>query len=438
MKVNDNYDADILIAGMGVAGSILAYNLKKAGFRILGIEKGAGEDVRTVWTNEVPADVLDSLLLKDIDIKEEFTPEITAVVDQEGKTAFYVDTNRFIKSLDMRHFVISFRMAAEKSGAEIMYNSHISGVKTGNDYVLSEIKKGKNKVIIKSNYLIDCTGIESPVRKNYFKDEIADSDFIYALRYRFRADRKKINEFWDRHKLAYNSAMLRLSENGGFNTTAVYPDINSEKVEILAGGSDRKIKRRIAEIIKREFGISFNPVNGGGGIIPVRRPFLRLYKNRVFSIGDSGSMIYPMCASGVSTIIKASEILLDAFKTDDPFLFQRRFNSLIASEYALMAFFRKIIEEADKEDAKVLFDLVMNPVSIKYVFENRSVVNPENIILSLKRGTRLFARPNLLKKAGIYLLAGSLDSILYSALSSERRADLISLLESRIIKLFTR
>ncbi len=438
MKAISGADYDVVIAGAGVSGALLAYNLSKSGFSVFCLEKGNQNYIRTIWTNDIPIWSLQSGLLNNIDVPENFTPEITAVLDQSGNTAFYFDTQKIVRSVDMKKLVKNLRDAAIGSGAEIWFNSELREVLPEAGGVSVQIKTPRGKMSLRSRYVIDCTGAGSPVRKNFFRDEMSDADYIYAYRLKFDVKGSAISGFYDRHRLASDSAVLRLSENGGFNTTAIFPDIRNETVEILCGGNDRDIPKRISEIVKKEFGTSVKPVAGGGGIIPVRRPFLRLFKDGVFSIGDSASMIYPMCASGISTIITASEMLIESLKTDSPYSFQGRFNNVISQRYALMTFFRRIIEEADRYDTGILFDLVINPVSIRYVFDNKPIINPENVVLTLRRGLKLIKRPSIIKKAGIYLLAGSLDSVLYSLKPAFWRSDYLNLLESRLVRLFTR
>ncbi len=431
-------DYDILICGSGISGALLARSLSDAGYSVLCVEKGKKGYVRTCWTNDVPLDALQSSLLKGIDIPYEYMPEIMAVCNQEGETAFYFDPHKYVRSLNMEQFVIRLRDKALESGADIWYDSELVSIKREDDGVVSEIKNLKSKRRIITRYVIDCSGFNSLIRREYFGDEILDADFIYAFRFKYKVGAYKIDKFWARHRLASESALLKMSENGGFNTTAIYPNKEDEVVEILCGGNDRFLKKRMEEILKREFNVKARIISGGGGKIPIRRPFLSLYKDRVFSLGDSSSMIYPMCASGVATIIMASEILLDAIKRDNPFFYQRKVHSIISSKYAIMTFFRKIIEKADKEVARDLFDLVINPVSMGYVFSNKSIINIENIYYTLRKFTKVLGRPTLLGQSGIYLLAGIIDSVLYSFASSKRDTNLLNLLESRMIKLFTR
>ncbi|MCX7945166.1 MAG: NAD(P)/FAD-dependent oxidoreductase [Deltaproteobacteria bacterium] len=432
-------DFDVVIIGLGVAGSLLAYNLARSGFKVAGLEKGEKGYVRTVWTNEIPIDTLKSSLLSDSELIYEVMPETMAVLKQSGETAFYIDVRRFVKAIDMEAFVKNYRNAASKLGAKLMYNSEFTGLRANPDNVVCVFKEGKKEFSIESRFVVDCSGVGSIIRRDIFKDQFSEADFIFAYRYKYNVHPKKIKRFWCNRRLADGSAVLSLSEQGGFNTIAIYPNVDEGLVDILCGGSDRNIQKRIAEIVRREFNILKKPLMGGGGIIPIRRPFLRIYENRVFSIGDSASMVYPFCASGVSTIINASEILIDALKRDDPYSYQRNFNLLISRKYAFMAFLRRIIEESDKDEARLLFELFINQVTIKHVFGNKDVLTPENVLLSLFKIPLLFKRPSLLKKFAIYLLAGGLSSVLYY-FGHEKDVKPIDLafIESRLPKLFER
>lgn len=438
MITSQGTDFDILIAGMGVAGSILAYNLAKNGYKVLGIEKGNERFIRTVWTNEVPIFALKNHLLNSVEIPTSFTPEITAIKGRDNETAFYIDSRQFVESVNTEQFVINLRNASTSLGATILYQTKISNIRLFKDYLSLELISGTKKREVKTSYLIDCTGVDSELRSNFFKNEINDSDFILAYRYTYKVDAKNIKRFWNKHKIATGSALLRLSENGGFNTVGIYPNLNKESVDILIGGSDVNIRDRLKEIREIEFGGKSRPISGGGGKIPIRRPFMILFRDRVFRIGDSASMTYPMCASGVATIISASEMLIEAIKCDKPNLFQERFNMLISSKYSMMTFLRKVIEESDRNDIDLLFDIFINPISLRYVFSNQSVINLENLILSIRNGIKLFKRPRIIKKALIYLLAGGLDSVLYSLKPVFTDTEYLSFIESRLVKAILR
>lgn len=438
MKASFENDFDILIVGMGVSGSLLAYNLIRSGFKVACIERGGEKDIRTIWTNEIPVEVFNSPLLNNINIPEVFTPEISAVKGQDENIAFYIDTRKYVKSIDMKRFVQNLRDEVASAGASLFYNTEVDSINNDGNGIIARLKSKDSLFDLRTSYVIDCSGIGSFLRENYFKNEIFEADYILAYRYSYKVKAEKVERFWENHKLAYGSSLLKLSENGGFNTIAFYPDIKNESVEILIGGSDKELKSRIKEVLKKEFGVSDKSVYGGGGIIPIRRPFINLYKNRVFRIGDAASMTYPMCASGVATIIWAAEYLIEALKSDNPSLYQKKFNLFIAGKYTMMTFFRRIIEEADREEAKLLFDMVINPLSMKYTLGNRSVLRPELILKTMRHSFKLFKDVSLIRKTGIYLLAGGIDFVLYSLSAVYGDVEQLPIIESRMVKLFTR
>ena len=136
-----------------------------------------------------------------------------------------------------------------------------------------------------------------------------------ASQFMFRvAEVDGARRFLDRRGVRAGDGVTWVGLDGGFSALAVTVQPDLERVSVLTGtiasgswGSGRTILDRA----RAENPWIGDPIYGGDGLIPLRRPFARLGAGGVALVGDAACQVFPAHGSGIGTGLMAGAVLAE-------------------------------------------------------------------------------------------------------------------------------
>lgn len=140
------------------------------------------------------------------------------------------------------------------------------------------------------------------------------AQFTYAIR-----DRDGAAAFLDRHGAEPGDTVDWLGFAGGFSALVISVDESLDEVGILTGtlasdewGSGDSI---LDTALARHPWIG-EPLFGGSGLIPLRRPYARFTAPGLALVGDAASQVFPAHGSGIGIGLIAGRMLAEAVERD--------------------------------------------------------------------------------------------------------------------------
>lgn len=154
---------------------------------------------------------------------------------------------------------------------------------------------------------------------------------------------------------------------GGFSTAMVHVHGDLRHTALLVGvsgdGRNGPAKDLIARL-KADHPFVGRGVRGGGGMIPVRRPFDRLAAPGVVLVGDAACQVFPGHASGVGMGLLAARMVAEAVAgradpgaPDATWAYAARFLRTHGPILAAFDVFRRTVWDMDDADVQALTDL---------------------------------------------------------------------------------
>ncbi|MEB2793692.1 MAG: geranylgeranyl reductase family protein [Caldisphaeraceae archaeon] len=406
------YNFDVVIVGLGPAGSTLAYFLRKSGLNVAGIDmvgveglwgKPCGDAIGKHHFDETGLPYPEGKELNQkVDGIYLISPkrDITLKVEGEG---FMINRNEYGKKMVKE---------AERSGVSIFLNTRVSSVKmeggklTG---VVSVLPNGE-KALFKGKIIVDATGNSALIRRQLPNDwppnetlDPLDSNIAYRevrdLAYNIEEPnyiRIYIDQeiapggYWWFFPEGKNRANIGLGVQDGKG----YPSPKSIFKERLEG----------FDIVRNHEGIA----SASGSRVPTRRPANTLVWDNFIGIGDNGFTVNPVHGGGMGyaflSSYHASKVILKAFEAGD---FSARslwelniaYNNSVGRRQAALDIFRIFLQRLSNDEIE--YGLKHGVMKAKDAYET-SVKGELNVNMgALQKATlalKMLAKPSLLSK----------------------------------------
>ncbi len=294
--MNENYD--VIIAGAGPAGGILAFELASKGINVLVLEKDVFPRYKCCAGGVTfrAAEFLDGTM-------EEVTKNTITNVTVRYKNDNYsgYSENDLIYTIMREEFDCALVGMAEKKGATVLQGQKVTGVTHNDGLVEVNTSQGRYR----ARYLAGADGAYSLVARssgvNVIRDHITavNADVIvsdYEL------------EQW-RSRIHIDVGCIA----GGYGW--VFP-----KKEVLSIGIGCISSR--AKTIKSEFDIfiatlglkEYTISRFNGGLIPVCKKNAVVYKNNVVLLGDAAGFVDPLTGEGIFYAMKSAKLAAPAIE----------------------------------------------------------------------------------------------------------------------------
>jgi flavin-dependent dehydrogenase len=141
-----------------------------------------------------------------------------------------------------------------------------------------------------------------------------------ASQFTFRvADRDAATRFLDAHGARPGEAVDMLGFAGGFSVLVITVDESLDEVGVLTGtlASDEwGSGRSILDNARAQHSWIGEPLFGGAGLIPLRRPYHRFTAPGLALVGDAASQVFPAHGSGIGIGLIAGTMLAEAVARD--------------------------------------------------------------------------------------------------------------------------
>ncbi|MGC9072511.1 MAG: digeranylgeranylglycerophospholipid reductase [Acidilobus sp.] len=406
---------DVVIVGLGPAGSSLAYLLRRSGVRIAGIDM-VGPD--KVWGKPC-GDAIGKHHFEFTGLPLPTGPSLKQAIDGIDIISPYEGVKLRVKGegfiIDRNKYGLSLIEEAQRSGVDIYLRTRVTSLVFGNGKLLGvrAINEKGDHIIFRGKVIVDATGNSGVLRKQLPKEwpvneplNPKDSNIAYREIRELSYDIDEptylkiyVNQeispggYWWYFPEGKASANIGLGVQDGMG----YPPPNlifRDRLERL-------------DMVHR-----YNRViNASGSRVPTRRPANTLVWDNFIGIGDNGYTVNPVHGGGMGYAMVAayfaSKVIVDAYTKGDfsaKALWQLNIDYInaIGRRQASLDIFRIFLQKLSNDDIE--YGLKHGIMDADQVYET-SVTGELKANLSLldkvSLALRLLGRPSLLPKLAL-------------------------------------
>jgi len=204
---------------------------------------------------------------------------------------------------------------AQKCKAEIRLNTKVVDIKKQDG--LWEIKTEKGE-IFKSEYLIGADGPLSIVRRKLFQEQKIEvlPTYEYLVELEKEIPISIMQLYFDKERFP-----------GGY--VWIFPK-SKNTANIGLGGTENLAQRFhyfMEKVVRPEFG-NYKLLENKSGTITWGGAKIKLYKDKVFLVGDAGALVDPVLGGGMNNAMVSAKIAAQSILSNTPHLFEKRVKSL--------------------------------------------------------------------------------------------------------------
>ncbi|MEI2639592.1 MAG: NAD(P)/FAD-dependent oxidoreductase [Microthrixaceae bacterium] len=313
---------DVVVVGAGIAGANVASQLAERGLSVAVVDRRRFDSAGAHWHNGV----LDRHFVR-AGVSPPVAPERSPAVARfhmfaaDGTPGARIGHPPTVTA-NMAMLGERLRHAAAEAGAKVFDESTVAGVDLVADRISSiriESRTGTSTSLTAALF-VDASGLTGTLRRHsplldrwcppVRGDEICSaSDFHFTV-----SDPYAASAFLERHGARPGEAISTVGLSGGFSTRGITISADLGSVAVLVGclanGRYGTGPRMLSELRSTETWIG-EPIHGGSGVIPLRRPYPRFTAPGLALVGDSSCHVYPAHGSGIGLGLIAGRILAD-------------------------------------------------------------------------------------------------------------------------------
>jgi geranylgeranyl reductase len=328
---------DVVVIGGGPAGSTAARYLAAGGCRVALVE-------RNLKNRKPCGGAIPSTAFKEFNIGEDAVVRKTDSLTLFSPSGRQISLKMFdgtINIVDRLFFDQYLRDSACNEGVDLVHGEFRRISDSGRQY-LTEIRRENGDILtIRSDYVIGCDGVNSPVRR---------AMGLPPVKYVFTYSEKNINRDVDSCEIWFGESHADRSYSW------VFPNMHGCSV----GTGVRKAKeiRNCYNIFLRRR--KLDEVGKGRGYkIPLwDRDRVRM--NRVLFAGDAAAQVMPMTFEGIYYAMKSAQFASRAILSRDLSLYSKLWNDRFKSRFRLMKKFQSYFLRNDKR-AEQMVRMFENP-----------------------------------------------------------------------------
>jgi len=318
-------DTEVLVIGGGPSGANAARYLALGGKDVVLIEKnlafekpcGGGLFIKAFDEFDIPKEL----------IKKEVTT-IEIVSPNLEKTS--VDISNFpLGVVHRQEFDAKLRQMASEAGAKVV-EAKIYSVVSKKDSVIAYARKPDGRSIeIHSQYLIAADGVNSLIRRRMLNETPSRVLTYYAD---LKNQETQACQFWFGDDISPK------------HYAWIFPHHNGVNVGLVA--NDKHRMRQFYQRFFEKASIEGEIPKPKGYFIPHWKE-MTLYKERIFYVGDSASLVLPFTYEGIYYALKSAKLAADAILANDPTLYEKTWNRLYLKKFRFLRLLQTIFLKND-------------------------------------------------------------------------------------------
>lgn len=371
----DEYD--VVVVGGGTAGAAAAWQFAAAGRRAALVEAQALDSAGATWVNAIPPWQFDAAGLA-----RPTPPEL-----RESAPCLHVfgpsARRRVVVApppgwpVDMRRLVARVQGLARGAGATLLPGLRLEGVTLEGDRPVAVRvvpTTGGPERTLRARLFVDATGLRGALLRRVPRlaracPPLPAGDLCVAAQEVAAVnDRAAARAFLQRHGAELGGALDWTGVAGGFSVLQVHVSEDLDEVDLLTGvvASGR---HPTALDLLREFRLK-NPwvgdrLFGGGGHIPLRRPYARLAAPGIALVGNAACQVFPAHASGIGAGLVAARLLAESTLAADPgdpgsaravWAYQAAFHRGVGATHHAYDLFRRVTQALTPAETDALFE----------------------------------------------------------------------------------
>ncbi len=315
---------DLVVAGAGPAGCVLAAKVALGGGSVLLLEKGEAPGQGEDWVVDVGRDTFEAVGVPAPGPPELFDePAHTFIVTSDRSSSVELPG---VPMVPVRNgpYVRKLAAWAEAAGVEMR-----TGVEVAGPVIESGAVRGvrlSDGETLGASVTADCTGIRGVLRSGTPEAwglcaALHPSDVVLARRETRAVDAEAAAKDMARNEFRDGDRYDRVGSQGVYSVETVFLDLKKKFVDILIGvkpGSGPSPEERFEEILSRRPYIG-ERLFGDGAAIPIRRPLDTFAADGLLVVGDSACQVIPAHGSGTASAMiaagMASVVVLRAIET---------------------------------------------------------------------------------------------------------------------------
>lgn len=364
---------DVVVVGAGTAGAAAAYQFASRGRSVALVDSRPFADSGARWVNGVAPWMFD-----EAGIPRPVAPELRS---SGGRAAMYDLAWRRLQTIDpsplwncdMRRLVARLQAMATAAGSAAFEARSLVGVdcEAGRPVAITVgARDGTAQERLRARLFVDAAGVRGPLRKRVpalaaVCPEVDGGDLCVAVQRVHRlVDAEAARKFLAARGADERDVLTLAGVDGGFSTLVISFDFEAEEVDVLVGNLGDGTHGNPLEIVANLLGAEpwfGEAVFGGGGPIPLRRPYDRLTAPGLALLGNAGCQVFPAHGSGIGVGMIAARQLADAVADHDDigsaealWRYQTRFMRTHGAVHAAYDVFRRMTAELSTEEAQQL------------------------------------------------------------------------------------
>lgn len=371
---------DLIVAGAGPAGCMLAQRVASKGHSVLIVDKKERNEIGHRWIDDIEKTVFSETGLAK-PRKEEmfFTYSDYSVLSPSGRREIRLGSNHTV-AVKMDKFVNRLLESAIEAGAEFVGGTAVDQALLDNRKIRGVITEDGKE--IPSVIVADATGWKAVLRTGLESSSVVSRDKHEDCMVTAWREQRTFSENDFRNALKVlgmkpDCCKSRVGFKGGYSVLLQCLNSENRMLDILVGYNTGVSKESAGDFVRRylsELNIEGETVYGGGGMIPVRRSIDCLVDDNFVVLGDAACMVIPAHGSGVASGIiagqLAAKVLSKCLNNEDTGIAALwEYNASYQRERgALLAYFdvvRMLTRKMDEDDMEKLVGYAMTSSDVE-------------------------------------------------------------------------
>ena len=328
---------DVVVLGAGSSGAAVAWMLGARGRRVALLESRPFATGGARWVNDIPPWMFDRAEVERPSNGEKRCDHVPISLVGGHRRARLDAGLRPMWGVDMRRLTERLRENAVRAGVEAFDQVVLENVERDEGRLTAIRVRAKKaldsearaqSLVLSARLFVDATGMRQALLRRFpplsVDCPVPSGAEVCTAHQQVRevAHSDGALAFLAKHHMAPGEVLTFTGRRGGYSTLAVTVEPGLNHVEVLTGVGGGANQGRASQLL-REL-VTEQPwigpvVYGGGGRIPIRRPYDRLAAPGLVLVGDSGCQVFPVHASGVGSGLVAARILEESLRGyDDP------------------------------------------------------------------------------------------------------------------------